>query len=287
MHSVFLIGATGNVGRHLLHLLAPDHAAARMRVRIAVRSAAGVEHVRAAGLEAVAFDLDDRRGFDAALAGSETIFLLRPYTIGQMMQGKQVIDAAKRAGAGSLVLVGAHGRPETPHPVIGWNFLVEAYAERSGLGWTHIRPNFFMENVLAQRDATGGTIANRVAVPVSWAASEDIAAVSAAVLRDPAAHHGQAYPIATDRRSVAEIAALFETITGLPHRAVQPARDTMRVRLIAAGREPVYADPLIDYVDAINAGDVPEAAETFDSVERIAGRPGMTWEKFIRQSTGR
>jgi len=283
MSVAFLIGATGNVGAHLLEELGPDREAGTLHLRVAARSEAAAAKVRAAGAEPVSFDLERPAEFDAALAGSDTVFLLRPYSIRQLIQGKQTIDAARRVGVTHLVVVGAHGRPDTPYPIIGWNFLVEAWAERSGLGWTHVRPNFFMENILIQRDGARGTIANRIAAPVSWVASADIAAVSAAIVRNPTAHRGQAYSIATDARSVEDIAALFTEITGRPHRVEPPSRETMLERLVRGGREPVYAEPLVDYADAINAGLVPEAAATFDTVERIGGRPGMTWERFIRQ----
>jgi NAD(P)H dehydrogenase (quinone) len=283
VQTVFLIGATGNIGGHLLHELAPDHAAGRLQVRVAARSATARRKIIDCGAVPVDFDLDDPGGFDAALAGSETVFLLRPYTIKQLMQGKQVIDAAVRVGVRAIVLIGAHGHQDTPHPVIGWNFLVEAYAERSGLAWTHLRPNFFMDNMLAQRHEPSHTIFNRLVVPVSWISSEDIAAVAAAVLRDPAKHAGRAYSLATDCRSVAGIAEVFTEVTGIMHHSAVPAREHVMERLLAQGREPVYAAPLVEFVDAINAGLVPDAVEVFDTVETVAGRKGMDWGAFLRK----
>ena len=281
--SVFLIGATGHVGKALMAELAPDHEAGRLSVTVGPRSPAARERVAQAGLAAADFDLDDRQGFDAALAGTDTVFLLRPYTLKQMMMGKQVIDAARRAGGRAIVTLGAYGRPDTPWPIIGWNFLVEAYAERSGLAWTHLRPNYFMDNVLQQRDPQTGVIYNRIELPVSWIASEDIAAVAAAVLRAPEAHAGQAYPLASAAASVAEIAELFTRVTGRTHTVGRTDVGIMMQRLLAQGREPEYAQALVDYVDAVNAGLVAEVADVFDTVERVAGRPATSWEGFLRK----
>lgn len=281
MKTVFLIGATGHVGAHLMRELAADHARGALRVKVAARSAPAAAKVAAAGLEPVAFDLDEQAGFDAALAGADVIFLLRPYTIRQLMQGKQVIDAARRAGASAVVLLGAHGAPDTPHPMIGWNFLVEAYAERSGLAWTHLRPNFFMDNLLAQYDAAAGALRSGIAVPVSWVAGEDIAAVAAAVLRDPFGHAGRAYALAADRRAPVEIAAVIARLTGRPCEVLRPPRDLVLDRLLKQGRELVYAEPLLDYIDAINAGRVPEAADVTTAVEDVTGRPSVTIEAFL------
>jgi uncharacterized protein YbjT (DUF2867 family) len=279
--TAFLMGATGHVGKALMAELAPDHAAGRLEVQVGVRSAASRALAEGAGLAAVDFDFADRSRFDAVLKGVDTVFLLRPYTLSQLIYGKQVIDAARRSGVGHVVTIGAYGAPDTPWEVIGWNFLVEAYAERSGLGWTHLRPNYFMDNILQQRDPATAVIFNRITRPVSWVASEDIAAVAAAVIRDPAAHHGKAYPLAAEAASVQQIADLFTAATGQTHSVGVTPREKMMERLLAQGREPEYAQALVDYVDAVSAGDVPEVADTFATVEEVAGRPATTWRDFL------
>ena len=281
--TVFLIGATGHIGASLMRELAPDHAAGRLRVKVGAHSERSQALVAANGLEPAAFDLNRYGEFDTAFASVDTLLLLRPYTLRQLMYGKQVTDAARRAGVSHVVTLGAYGHPDTPWPVIGWNFLVEAYVERSGMGYTHLRPNYFMDNVLAQRDPGSCTLYNRIAVPVSWIAAEDIAAVAAAALRDPAAHAGKAYPLASEVMSAAQIAALMGAITGKPHTVGVTPREKMMERLIAQGREELYAQALVDYVDAVSAGQVPEIADTFDTVERVTGRPAIRFETFLRR----
>jgi hypothetical protein len=63
-----------------------------------------------------------------------------------------------------------------------------------------------------------------------------------------------------------------------------PAPEKMMERLLAQGREPEYAQALLDYVDAVARGEVPEIAETFDTVEKIAGRSAIRFKDFLRQS---
>jgi uncharacterized protein YbjT (DUF2867 family) len=287
MHTAFLIGATGNVGKHLLAELAGDHMSGRMVVRAGARSPEAAAKIAAAGVAAVAFDLDQPDGFDAALQGADVVFLLRPYTIRQLIQGKQVIDAARRVGVRSIVLVGAHGAADTPHPMVGWNMLVEAYAERSGLSWTHLRPNFFMDNLVMQYHAPSGVLYNGISCAVSWISSGDIAAVAAGVLRDPSSHAGRIYGLAVESRSPAEIAGMIAGITGRPCTAAAPPRELVLERLLAQGRELVYAEPLLDYVTAINAGRVPEASEVFMTVQDVAGRAPETLERFLQAALKR
>jgi uncharacterized protein YbjT (DUF2867 family) len=282
--TVFLIGATGHVGDALLDALAVDHASDRLIVKAGVRSPRSHAQVTQKGLLAVDFDLDQIETFDNALRGVDTVFLLRPYTLRQLMHGKTVTDAARRAGVNTIVTIGAFGRPDTPWPVIGWNFLVEAYVERSGISFTHLQPNYFMDNILAQLDRNTHTLVNRLQAPVSWIAAADIAAVAAAILRDPAPHAGKTYPLAAQAASPEDIAAMLTEITGHQHKVTIPDPNRMMDRLLAQGREPEYAQALIDYVNAVASGAVPEIADTFDTVEQVAGRPAIRFKDFLRRN---
>ena len=280
---VFLIGGTGLIGNSLLDELAGDHAAKRLDVSVAVHSPRSAEKVAARGFRPVPFDLNRWQDFDAALAGQERVFLLRPYTLKQMMMGKLVADSCKRVGVQHVVTLGAYGQPDTPYPVIAWNFLVEAYVERLGIACTHLQPNYFMDNVLVQRDPATHTLYNRITIPVSWIASADIAAVAAAVLRNPAPHAGKIYPLASEAASVTDIAQMMSEVTGVTHSVGVTPREKMMERLMAQGREPVYAEALVEYVDAVSAGEVPEIANIFDTVERVAGRPAIRFKDFLQQ----
>jgi NAD(P)H dehydrogenase (quinone) len=284
VQTVFLIGATGHIGNVLIDELAPDHEAGRLRVKVGVRSDAARALVEGKGVEAESFDLNRHEAFDAALAGADTVFLLRPYTLRQMMYGKLVTDAASRVGVQSMVTIGAYGRPETPWPVIAWNFLVEAYVERAKLGFTHLQPNYFMDNTLAQRDPASHTLFNRIKIPVSWIAAEDIAAVAAAVLRDPAAHAGKTYPLASEVADVQQIAGYMSEITGIQHTVGATPPEKMMERLLAQGREHEYALALVEYVDAVSRGEVPEIADTFDTVERVTGRKAVMFKEFLAKN---
>jgi NAD(P)H dehydrogenase (quinone) len=281
MPTIGLIGATGNVGLHMLDLLAPLQASGAQNVRVAVRSAKGRAAVDELGLTPLDLDLGDYSGLAPALEGIDTLFFLRPYSLEQIMHGKRVIDAARSAGVSTIVSIGAHGAPGTPWSVIGWNFLVEAYAERSGLDWIHLRPNFFMETLLAQYDPVRGVVASRMTASVSWIAAEDIAAAAVAVLLDPARHAGRAYTLATEAATMAEIASTIGDITGRDVKLFAPTRDQVMPRLLAQGREPYYAEALLDYQDAVNAGLVPEVAEVSDAVETLAGRPATALHDFL------
>ena len=73
-------------------------------------------------------------------------------------------------------------------------------------------------------------------------------------------------------------------LTGVPHRVGIPPREKMMERLLAQGRESEYAQALVDYVDAVSAGEVPEIADTFDTVERVTGRVHLSFRDLLRQN---
>jgi hypothetical protein len=77
---------------------------------------------------------------------------------------------------------------------------------------------------------------------------------------------------------------MLTEITGHRHKVEISAAEKMLERLLAQGREPEYAQALLDYVDAVARGEIPEVAETFDTVEQVAGRPAIRFKDFLRRS---
>jgi uncharacterized protein YbjT (DUF2867 family) len=217
--------------------------------------------------------------------GIDTLFMLKPYGLDYLIQSKIVIDAARRAGVGHVVNLGSHGDDDTVWASIGWNRMVEAYLAVSGMEWTHLRPNFFMDNVGPRTDPETRDIRHFFGDnPVSWIAAEDIAAVAAAVLRDVDAHRHAVYPLASEAATVAEIAALISERTGREYRALYVEPEEALAQLQAAGWGSDFAKPFVAYMVAIADGCVPEVADTFDTIAQVTGRPAIGWPEFIARN---
>ena len=86
--TVFLIGATGQIGTSLMEYLKPDHEQGKLKVKVGVHSSRSAEKVSAQGLIPQQFDLNRWQDFDAALKGVDRVFLLRPYTLKQKWSRK-------------------------------------------------------------------------------------------------------------------------------------------------------------------------------------------------------
>ena len=142
---VLVLGSGGQVGRFVVERLA--HASEEIHVRITARTPDRVAALHAAGHDTVLLDLDRPSTFAAALRGVERVFLLTGYTVAMLAQSKMFVDAARKASVQHIVHLGTFGQWDCTDPHIVWHQLVETYIKASGIAWTHLHPNMFMEQL--------------------------------------------------------------------------------------------------------------------------------------------
>jgi uncharacterized protein YbjT (DUF2867 family) len=79
----------------------------------------------------------------------DRLFLLSPSSPEQTRQEANAVDAAKRAGVSHIVKLSVLGAsPTSDIHLVRWHWQSEKYIEESGIGFTHIRPTIFMQNLL-------------------------------------------------------------------------------------------------------------------------------------------
>lgn len=156
---MLVTGALGNVGREVARACA----SAGFTVRAANRSVEALR-ARCPDAEAVRFDYLDRATWDAALAGCDFVFLLRPPPLADMAATlNPFVDAAYRAGVHHIVFLSVAGADRmrwVPHRS------VELHLAATGNAWTVLRPGFFAQNLedAYRRDITDD---GRLYVPAS------------------------------------------------------------------------------------------------------------------------
>lgn len=280
---VVITGATGTIGARLLDELAPDHRSGEIELWAMARSATSERSFTDRGFRCAHFDFASPATFHTATDGTHTLFLLRPYGMEAFIQSKRLIDAARDAGVAHVVHVSAYGAPWAA--TIGWIHLLDAYIAQSGMSYTHLRPGFFMDNLPAVTNPATRTLTHFFGTgAVAWIAALDIARAAAAAIRRPGEHSGRIYPLASEATSMGELATLIGEITGAPYRYVPAAADERAVAaFVARGRGEYFSRIFVEYMRAIAAGEVPEAAHTFDNVPGLTGRPATTWRDFIRE----
>jgi NAD(P)H dehydrogenase (quinone) len=208
-----------------------------------------------------------------------------------LRQSKDLVNAAKRAGVKHIVHLGACGDDDTRVAHYGWHQFIERYIEWSGIRFTHLRPEIFMQNLLGyggESYVKHGVIKHYVgAARLSWVDCEDVAAVGAACLLDSSTHAGRTYRLGYEAKTYYELAEAFAEALGQPFSyEPQPPTDFLR-NVLAAGAEPAYMKCVFDsYTDLTNGKDIG-ADEIFDNFHAITGRQPKTIAQFAMKHAAR
>jgi NAD(P)H dehydrogenase (quinone) len=279
---IFLMGVTGQTGRYILEDF--DRNPGDARIRIGVRKHEDLERLRNEGRDAVLFDLDDPRTLGPALCGVDRLNILTGYTIAMTHQTKWVVDAAKKAGVKHIVNQGVFANDDCTDSKFSWFALVERYIEASGIAWTHLHPNMFMDGMLNVTPPTRGSF------PVFWGeqrvgyiAVTDIAAVTAKVLRDgPERHASKNYYLSTETLTGPELATVLSEVLGQKITCdVRHPRDMEA--LIKSGTRKIedwYAKSSIEFCTQLYDGRLGYFGTVRDDMPYLLGRSGTTFREW-------
>jgi uncharacterized protein YbjT (DUF2867 family) len=168
--------------------------------------------------EALYLDLNDPRTFSLAFEGVERLFLLTGYSVDMLVQSKAVVDAAIQAKVKHIVHLGVFS-PESDcyDPHFAWHQLIEAYIKVSGIPYTFLHPNCFMQNFTGMYSLVKNGMVTFYANDkrVGWIALEDVGEASAKILVEgPLKHQNKEYWFSTESLNVEEIAKIFTEVTG-------------------------------------------------------------------------
>ncbi|MGV9772700.1 NAD(P)H-binding protein [Streptosporangium sp. NPDC003464] len=279
---IVVTGATGNVGRTLVRLLAE----ADEPVTAVSRKITGADVPQ--GVPAVAADLADPASLRPALDGADALFLLISGDFTSAAENPSgvvgdILGEAKAGGVGRIVLLSSQGvvtRPDSAsHGSTGRS--IEEAVRQSGLDWTILRPGGFNSNVYAWAESvrTRRTVAAPFGdVGLPFIDPADIAEVAAAALREDG-HAGRVYeltgPALTTPRQRAE--AIGDAL-GEPVRFVEQTRDEARAEMLRFMPGPVAETTL-----AIIGEPVPAEQRVSPDVEQVLGRAPRAFADWARR----
>ena len=146
--SILVTGSTGVIGSQVLARLQGQG----VEVRALTRSP---EKARLpAGVTAVKGDLSDIDSMRQALAGVSTLFLLASNAADELTQALQTLNLAREAGVKGIVYLSVFKAEEyTNVPHFTGKHAVERMIEQYELPATVLRPAYFIQNDLRQKDA--------------------------------------------------------------------------------------------------------------------------------------
>ncbi|HEX4253318.1 MAG TPA: NmrA family NAD(P)-binding protein [Pseudonocardia sp.] len=274
-----MTGAGGAVGSAVLRELRAEGRPARA----AYHSSAKSERAVAAGDDAVTVDFARPETLPPALAGVRTVFLLGAMGPEQTARECNVVAAAATAGVERVVKLSVWRADEELTPIACLHHPVELALASSGLAWTLLRPNFYMQNFTRQMAgsiATAGVFAQpAIRAPISFVDVADIARVAAVVLTSataPGRVHNITGPEALTYGQAAEV---LSRVLERPVRHVGLSDEEARAGLLGRGLPPFHADALIDVARAYRDGGAESVTTT---VSELTGREPTTFEQFVR-----
>jgi uncharacterized protein YbjT (DUF2867 family) len=277
---ILITGATGRVGGATLKQLSTRG----MPVRALVRNAEKAALVAGPLVEPVIGNLAQPRSLESALDGITAALLVSPLNPHQVELQGNFIDAAKRAGRAHVVKISGLGTALDSSVRSGrWHAQTEKHVEDSGLPFTHLRPLFFMQNILRFAPAirsSGGFEGSLGLSKVAMIDVDDIAAVAATALTTDA-HAGKAYVLTgPEAHSYSDVAERLSRILGKTVTYKDVPLAVMQERLLASGMPEWHVDVQVDFSTALSAG---HASAVTNTVEAVTGRPARTLEQFIQE----
>ncbi|HEY7067816.1 MAG TPA: SDR family oxidoreductase [Chloroflexota bacterium] len=277
---ILITGATGNVGAELARNLSGRG----VPFRAMVRSPEAAKRIDAlAGAELVAGDFDDPASLARALSGVERAFLLTNSSERAEAQQRAFVAAAQRAGVRHLVkLSQLAAAPNSPVRFLRYHAAVEDAVRASGMAYTFLRPNLFMQGLLGFRTtiaAEGKFYAAAADARISAIDVRDIAAAAAAALSEDG-HEGHTYDLTgPEALTHADMAERLSAALGRHVEFVDVPPDIMRQALVSAGLPSWQADGLIEDYAHYRRG---EASAITSGVQNATGRPPRSFADFAR-----
>jgi uncharacterized protein YbjT (DUF2867 family) len=278
---ILISGATGKVGTDLVEQLV----AGGQTVRALARDPEKAATTLPGAVELARGDLADAESIEEALAGVEKMFLLAPVDPRMVEMEAHAVAAAKAAGIAHLVKLSAIGADAaSPWMFASVHGKSEENIRRAGLPFTFLRPNFFMQNLLASAETikSQGAIYQPAAdSSASYIDTADIAAVAAKVLTS-AGHEGKTYTL-TGPQSLTyqQVADILSRAIGKPVKYIDAPRDAAKQAMIASGMPEWLAEAISQLMDACRLG---RMAAVSPDVPNVLGRPGRTLEQFVKDN---
>ena len=271
---ILITGASGNIGREVLK----QALAVGLNIRATFQSP-DIAAKAPAGLEGVIMDYAKPETIRPALHGVEKIFLVGPPVRDLPAMEANFIKEVRATGRQHIVKLSALGGRESMFP--SGHRDSEENIEASGVPYTFLRPNGFMQN-LVNYDA--GTIRSQNAFygcqgngAVSVIDIRDIAAVAVIVLV-ATGHEGKSYSLTgSEALTNGHVAEKISRIAGRKINYVDMAPAEFKKAILSGGMPEWSADALVDLQRLYREG---KASLLTDDVERLTGRKPITFDQF-------
>lgn len=279
---ILLTGATGKTGSATAKALNEKG----ITFRALIRNEEKRGDIESLGGEVVIGSIENKEAVDQSMVDVETALILLPNSENQLSLEKQLVDSAKQAGAKRVVKMSSiEATPDATSPIPKLHLESEEYIKQSGLSWTMIKPNFYMQNLLA----SAGTIKDqgKIFLPMGEGKTgmidtTDVGKVLAKVLSEDG-HESMNHEITgPEILSFYEVAEIFS-------KGLDKQVDYVDVPL-AAYKETLgqfltnqwHLDAVIDLFKGIADGGIEEKTDTYSE---LMGESPKSLSEFISENS--
>jgi uncharacterized protein YbjT (DUF2867 family) len=277
---ILITGASGNAGGAVLREVLKSGSGVRAMYRSKEEAAKAAK-----GATAVIADFADKQSLRGALEGVDAVYLVCSPVRELVELESNMIDACREAGVKHVVLNSALGAGDFPKSFPSWHRKVEDKLKASGMNYTMLRPNGFMQNLIAyfapSIRAQGAFYQSTGDAKVSHIDLRDIAAAAAAILRSPSQHAGKIYGLnGPEALSYAEVAEKISKATGRKVQYVEIPPDAQRKALLDMGMPDFLATALLELQEYYASG---KASKVDGTLESLIHRAPIKMDAFLTE----
>lgn len=270
---ILVIGATGNIGKHVVTHLQKEKAP----------FIKGVYEPKIVLPDEVPFDFLNAKTFGKALNGVTKVFFVRPPQLGNPKDIYPFLDYCKETKIKHVVFISLMGVEKNPIPP---HAKIEKYIKKIELPYSFVRPSFFMENLIYPHGddivKTGQIIVPANHSKTSFIAAKDIGEVAATLLINTDQHINKAYTITGPKAlDYNEVAAIFTEILNKPVVYTKPSMKVYEKHMLDQGFDKDYVKitKLLYFMTRLGT-----AKKVNTVVADILNRKATTFAEFIQDN---
>ena len=279
---ILITGATGKTGSATAKSLGEKGETFRALIRNEEKK----EGLESLGGEVVLGSIENTEVVNQSMQGVKTVLGLLPNSESQLALEKQLVDSAKQAGVERIVKMSSiEATPDATSPIPKLHLESEEYIKQSGLAWTMIKPNFYMQNLLA----SAGTIKEqgKIFLPMGdgktgMIDTTDVGKVLAKVLSEDG-HESMNHEITgPEILSFYEVAEIFSQVLGKQVDYVDVPMDAYKETLGQFLTNQWHLDAVIDLFKGIAEGGIEDKTDTFNE---LMGETPKSLSQFLAENS--
>ena len=279
---ILITGATGKTGSATAKSLGEKGETFRALIRNEEKK----EGLESLGGEVVIGSIENTEVVNQSMQGVKTVLVLLPNSESQLALEKQLVDSAKQAGVERIVKMSSiEATPDATSPIPKLHLESEEYIKQSGLAWTMIKPNFYMQNLLA----SAGTIKEqgKIFLPMGdgktgMIDTTDVGKVLAKVLSEDG-HESMNHEITgPEILSFYEVAEIFSQVLGKQVDYVDVPMDAYKETLGQFLTNQWHLDAVIDLFKGIAEGGIEDKTDTFNE---LMGETPKSLSQFLAENS--